>query len=215
MPTPPSTLSRRDFLRLSAAGAAAALLAGCAPLLGTPPAPGSTSRPRVLRLNMPLNRGDVAAGADPGCSGAYHSYFVNSLMFSALVLLDERLRPAPDLAAAWQASAGGAAWRFSLRPGLRWSDGAALTAHDFEWAVKRNLAPDLYCGGQYWQLVDIAGARPYYTGETADASTVGVRALDERTLEVALENPAAYFLSLAALPSFMALPRHVIERAGE
>lgn len=215
MPTPPSPLSRRDFLRTSAAGALTALLAGCTSLFATPPAPGSPSRPRVLRLNMPLNRGDVGAGADPGCSGAYHSYFVNSLMFAALVYLDERLQPASDLAASWQSSDDGAAWRFTLRPDLRWSDGQPVTAHDFEWAVKRNLAPDLYCGGQYWQLVDIAGARAYYTGETADASTVGIRALDDLTLEVALENPAAYFLSLAALPSFMPLPRHIVEQAGQ
>lgn len=215
MPIPSPTLSRRAFLRTSATGALAVLLAGCAPLFTTPPPPVSTVRPRVLRLNMPLNRGDVGAAADPGCSGAFHSYFVNGLMFSALIFLDERLLPVLDVACAWQADQDGALWRFTLRPGLRWSDGQPVTAHDFGWAVTRNLAPDLYCGGQYWQLVDIAGARAYYTGETTDASTVGIRALDDLTLEVALENPAAYFLSLAALPSFMALPRHVIEQVGE
>jgi oligopeptide transport system substrate-binding protein len=160
MPASPPTLTRRDFLRTSAAGALAALLAGCTPLLTTPPASSPTSRPRVLRINMPLNRGDVGAAADPGCSGAYHSYLVNSLMFSALVYLDEGLQPTSDLAASWQPSDDGVVWRFTLRPDLRWSDGQSITAHDFEWAVKRNLAPDLYCGGQYWQLVDLRVARP-------------------------------------------------------
>jgi ABC-type transport system substrate-binding protein len=210
-------MTRRDFLRLSAIGALAALLADCAPpipvadrapLAGPPP-------PRILRLNMPLNRGDIGAAADPGCSGAYHSYFINSLMFSALIALDEKLQPTPDIAASWQPDAEGAVWRFVLRPDVRWSDGAPVTAHDFAWAVKRNLAPDLYCGGQYWQLVDLKGARAFYTGEEKDAETVGVSALDDLTLEVRLENPSAYFLNLASLPSFMALPQKTIAQAGD
>jgi len=136
---------------------------------------------------MPLNRGDVGAAADPGCSGAYHSYFINSLMFSALIALDDQLRPQPDIAASWAPNADGAIWRFNLRQDVRWTDGTAVTAHDFEWAVKRNLAPNLYCGGQYWQLVDLKGARAFYTGEEPDPATVGIRALDDYTLEVANE----------------------------
>lgn len=214
----PSTfITRRDFLRLSAIGAFSAFLAGCAPPIPvpdqTPPTgetPPALPRPRILRLNMPLNRGDVGAAADPGCSGAYHSYFINSLMFSALIALDEHLQPTPDLAASWQPDADGTVWRFVLRPDATWSDGNRITAHDFEWAVKRNLAPALYCGGQYWQLVDLKGARAYYTGEEKDVATVGIRALDDLTLEVTLENPSAYFLNLASLPSFLALPQKTI-----
>lgn len=213
-----SRLTRRAFLRTSAASAFAALLAGCAPLPPLVPAPSSPaapSGPRALRINMPLNRGDVGAAADPGCSGAVHTYFINSLMFSALVALDDQLRPTPDIAATWQANADGTVWRFDLRPGVYWTDGAPVTAHDFEWAVKRNLAPDLYCGGQYWQLVDLKGARGFYTGEQKGTTAVGIRALDDRTLEVTLENPSAYFINLATLPSFMALPRQVIEKVGD
>ena len=218
-PTTPLLVSRRRFLQGSAASVLALWLAGCESAVthfATPPAsPNSTPRPRVLRLNMPLNRGDIGAAADPGCSGAYHSYFINGLMFSALIALDAHLQPTPDLAAAWQPNGDGAVWRFTLRPGLTWSDGAPLTAHDFAWAVKRNLSPKLYCGGQYWQLVDIKGARAFYTGESADADSIGIRALDDLTLEVTLENPSAYFINLASLPGFMALPRHVIEQKGE
>ncbi len=216
----PSTLmNRRQFLRISAAGALSTLLAGCT--LPPPPAPitqplsTTPPRPRVLRLNMPLNRGDIGAAADPGCSGAYHSYFINSLMFSALVALDDKLQPTPDIAAAWQPNADGTVWRFDLRRDVQWSDGAPVTAHDFEWAVKRNLAPDLYCGGQYWQLVDLKGARAFYTGEEKDPAAVGIRALDDFTLEVALENPSAYFINLASLPSFMPLPQKTIGQAGD
>ncbi len=219
---PAHLITRRDFLRISALGALSVLLADCAPPIpvddqapaaGSPPP--ASPRPRILRLNMPLNRGDVGAAADPGCSGAYHSYFINSLMFSALIALDENLQPTPDLAASWQPDADGTVWRFVLRPDATWSDGNRITAHDFEWAVKRNLAPALYCGGQYWQLVDLKGARAYYTGEEKDVATVGIRALDDLALEVTLENPSAYFLNLASLPSFMALPQKTIAQAGD
>ena len=212
-------LTRREFLRASLASAAALLIAGCQPVTNGSsrinPAPSATPRPRVLRINMPLNRGDIGAAADPGCSGAYHSYFINSLMFSALIALDAHLQPTPDLAASWQINDDGTVWRFRLRKDVTWSDGTPVTAHDFAWAIKRNLAPTLYCGGQYWQLVDIQGARAFYTGETADADRIGVRALDDLTLEVTLENPSAYFINLASLPSFMALPRQVVEKAGD
>lgn len=216
---PSRQLTRRQFLRTSVAAAASLWLASCESaathFAAKTPAPNPTPSPRILRLNMPLNRGDIGAAADPGCSGAYHSYFINGLMFSALIALDEHLQPTPDLAASWQPNDDGSVWRFTLRPGLTWTDGAPLTAADFEWAVKRNLSPKLYCGGQYWQLVDIAGARPYYTGEAADAGGVGIRALDDLTLEVTLENPSAYFINLASLPSFMALPRQTVEKAGD
>ncbi|MBK6433323.1 peptide ABC transporter substrate-binding protein [Candidatus Amarolinea dominans] len=215
----PHNLTRREFLTASLASAATLLIAGCQPVTDGAsrinPAPSATPRPRVLRINMPLNRGDIGAAADPGCSGAYHSYFINSLMFSALIALDAHLQPTPDLAASWQINDDGTVWRFRLRKDVAWSDGTPVTAHDFAWAIKRNLAPTLYCGGQYWQLVDIQGARAFYTGETADANRVGVRALDDLTLEVTLENPSAYFINLASLPSFMALPRQVVEKAGD
>ena len=215
----PHNLTRREFLTASLASAATLLIAGCQPVTDGAsrinPAPSATPRPRVLRINMPLNRGDIGAAADPGCSGAYHSYFINSLMFSALIALDAHLQPTPDLAASWQINDDGTVWRFRLRKDVAWSDGTPVTAHDFAWAIKRNLAPTLYCGGQYWQLVDIQGARAFYTGETADANRIGVRALDDLTLEVTLENPSAYFINLASLPSFMALPRQAVEKAGD
>ena len=216
-PHNPVLLTRRRFLQTAAASTVALWLVGCESIVArlATPAAGPTPRLRVLRLNMPLNRGDIGAAADPGCSGAYHSYFINSLMFSSLIALDAHLQPIPDLATSWQPNRDGTRWRFSLRPDLVWTDGTPLTTADFVWAIRRNLSPTLYCGGQYWQLVDIRGARAFYTGETTDAAAVDVRAVDDRTLEVTLENPSAYFIHLASLPSFMALPRQVIERAGE
>lgn len=211
-------LTRRAFLGVTASSLVSVLAAGCAalpPVLPPQAALSPTRGPRTLRLNMPLSRGDVGAAADPGCSAAYHSYFINSLMFSGLVALDEQLQPVPDIAASWQPNDDGSAWRFNLRRDVQWSDGTPVTAHDFAWAVKRNLASDLYCGGQYWQLVDVKGARAYYTGAEKDAATVGIRALDDYTLEVALENPSAYFINLATLPSFMALPRKTISSVGD
>lgn len=63
--------------------------------------------------------------------------------------------------------------------------------------------------------MDLKGARAFYTGEEKDAAAVGIRAVDDFTVEVALENPSAYFINLVTLPSFMALPRHIIEKIGD
>ena len=157
----------------------------------------------------------IGAAADPGCSAAVAQLLRQFADVQRAGRAGRTLAPTPDLAASWQPNADGAVWRFTLRPDVGWTDGQPVTAHDFEWAVKRNLAPDLYCGGQYWQLVDLQGARAFYTGETKDPAAVGIRAVDDRTLEVTLENPSAYFINLATLPSFMALPRQVIEKVGD
>ncbi|MFZ1404017.1 MAG: twin-arginine translocation signal domain-containing protein, partial [Anaerolineae bacterium] len=68
----PHNLTRREFLTASLASAATLLIAGCQPVTDGAsrinPAPSAAPRPRVLRINMPLNRGDIGAAADPGCS---------------------------------------------------------------------------------------------------------------------------------------------------
>jgi oligopeptide transport system substrate-binding protein len=220
-----NTINRREFLQATTAALAVAALAGCAkeaptPTVGptpvpTPVPPTPTPTPVVVNINMALNRGDVGGNGDPGCSGAVNSYYINYMMYAALVRLTDKLEIEPDLAESWTISPDGMTYTFKLKPDLKWSDGSPLTAKDFEWAIKRNLDPKLWCGGQFWQLVDVKGARPYYSGEVADPETVGVKALDDVTLEVQLENAAGYFIQVCTLPAFMALPKASIDKALE
>lgn len=222
-------LDRREFLQAASAAAAVYALAACKPqtvevekevtrvvekIVEATAVP-TSPLPITANINMALNRGDIGDAGEPGCSGAVNSYYMNYMMFAALVRLTDKLEIEPDLAESWTVSADGTVYTFKLKPDLKWSDGTPLTAHDFEWSIKRNLDPKMWCGGQFWQLVDIKGSRAYYTGENTDPDTVGVKAIDDLTLEVQTETPAGYFIQVCTLPAFMAVPKASVDKALE
>ena len=120
----------------------------------------------------------------------------------------------PDVARSWELSANGRRYVFHLRDDVRWSDGAPVTAGDFECAWKRMLDPA--SGSPNASLLyDIKGARAFHQGQAPDPDNVGVRAPDDRTLVVELEGPTGYFLSLLAHYATYPVPRHVLEAHGE
>jgi oligopeptide transport system substrate-binding protein len=120
----------------------------------------------------------------------------------------------PDVARSWEISEGGRRYVFHLRDNVRWSDGAPVTAGDFEYAWRRTLDP-ASGSPNAGLLYDVKGARAFHQGETSDPSSVGVRAPDDRTLLVELEGPTGYFLSLLAHYATYPVPRHVLEAHGE
>lgn len=114
-----------------------------------------------------------------------------------LTRLDEKMRVVPGLAESWRVSKDGKVYRFRLRK-ARWSDGVPIKAKDFVFAWKRLLDPFVASEYAYF-LFDIANAAQFSEGKLKDFSRVGVRALDDRTLEIRLKSPASYFLNV---PSF-------------
>lgn len=119
--------------------------------------------------------------------------------------------PVPAMATHHEVSADGRTYTIHLRPGVTWSDGVALTARDFEWSWRRVLEPKL--ASRSAQLLwFIAGAQAYNEGAVADPTTVGVHALDDRTLQVTLKNPTPFFPQLLCEMPYVPTPRHVIEK---
>jgi oligopeptide transport system substrate-binding protein len=102
-------------------------------------------------------------------------------LFSGLVARGEELEMVPDVARSWEVREGGRQYVFHLAPSVYWSDGAPLTAHDFEFAWKRALCPATGSSTAA-MLYDVAGARAYHQGVTTDPCTVGVSAADPFTL---------------------------------
>jgi oligopeptide transport system substrate-binding protein len=119
----------------------------------------------------------------------------------------------PDIAHSWEVLDGGTRYLFHLRDDVSWSDGTPVTAGDFEYSWKRTLNP-ASTRNLANILYDIKGARACHQGIMSDADDVGVRALDDHTLEVILEGPRNYFLQLLALPVTRPLPKWAIERHG-
>lgn len=125
-------------------------------------------------------------------------------LFEGLVALDARGQIIPGAAESWSTDRGGTVYTFRLRSGARWSDGDTLAAGDFVYAFRRLMRPET--GAPYASIL--------YTVKNAEAvnkgrlgqELLGVRALDEETLEITLEHPAPYFI--AQLPHFTAKPLH-------
>jgi ABC-type oligopeptide transport system substrate-binding subunit/class 3 adenylate cyclase len=168
--------------------------------------------PRVLRLaiqrNLPIEE------LDPGRITGREEFEISKSLFVGLVEYDRESNILPHIAHSWQVLDGGKRYLFHLREDVRWTDSKPVTAHDFEWAWKRNLAPGAseYPAGL---LDDVLGAREYRLGRNPDPASVGVRAVDDWTFEVRLESPLAYFIYLVANPVTFALPRHVVEKYSQ
>lgn len=118
---------------------------------------------------------------------------------------------APGLAQSWEAAENGLAWTFTLREGLRWSDGHPLTAEDIAWSALRLVDPaqSFAVLGDFQNVVN---ARAITLGE-APADTLGVDVLDERRVRFRLDQPLGLFPLL--MREFYPLPRHVIDQVGD
>jgi ABC-type oligopeptide transport system substrate-binding subunit/DNA-binding SARP family transcriptional activator len=150
---------------------------------------------------------------DPGQVGDDVSAFLAVQLFEGLVRIGEDHNVLPAAALRWEIGQDGTRYLFHLRDSLRWSDGSPLTAADFGYAWVRNLAPATDSPVAHL-LYPIRSARAFHEGAVDDPDQVGVAALDERTLEVRLEGPTAYFPYLLAHPVAYPLPREVVGRHG-
>ncbi len=119
----------------------------------------------------------------------------------------------PGVAASWEISADRKIYRFHLRPEARWSDGKPVTAGDFVRSYERILNP-AFGSGYAYMLYVMAGAEDYHSGRLDDFSRVGVRALDERTLQIELRRPLPFFLEMLSHYAWHPVPIHVVEKFG-
>ena len=140
--------------------------------------------------------GSEPEGLDPHLvSGVTEHYVLLSLFEGLTTVHPETLEILPGVAASWDIADDGLSYIFYLDPKAKWSNGDSLRASDFVFSYERILSPKL--GAPYaYMLYSIRGAEAFHKGKTKDFSTVGVRAIADRTLEIELESVTPYFLSL-------------------
>ncbi|MBP6216955.1 MAG: peptide ABC transporter substrate-binding protein [Oligoflexales bacterium] len=147
-------------------------------------------------------------------TGSPESHIIDNLFEGLTSLHPFTLDPAPGMAESWTISADGKTYVFKIRNQTAWSDGTPLTAKDFVWSWVRALKPET--AAQYaYQLYHIKNAEKFNQGKIKDEKELGVRALDERTLEVVLENPTPYFLRLTSFHTLYPTPKHIVEKYGK
>jgi oligopeptide transport system substrate-binding protein len=174
-----------------------------------PPAP---EEPVTLNWNL----GGEPPQIDPALSTDTTSVLVDEQLFLGLTDFDDETSEViPELAESWEANEDGSVWTFYMRDDVPWvkhnpatgetavvedeeGNPVMVTAHDVEFAVKRTLNPET--GSDYaYVLYIIEGALDYNSGEETDPETVGVKALDDFTVEFTLTQPAGYFPGIASM----------------
>ena len=104
---------------------------------------------------------------------------------------------------------GTVTYTYTLKDGLLWSDGKAVTAADFEFAWKRAASVELAADyGYMFEVVD--GYADVWAEEPAADAALNVKALDDKTLEVTLSNAVAYWNELLAFPTYYPVREDVV-----
>lgn len=136
-----------------------------------------------------------------------------TFVFEPLCLYTPDVELAPAAAERWTVSDDKKTWTFYLREGLKWSDGRPLTARDYVWSFQRLVDPD--AGNVYaFFYYPIKGARAFNTRQTTDRSTVGVHAIDDRTLQIETVEPCSYLPMILSFFTSVPAPQWQIEKYG-
>ena len=161
---------------------------------------------------------------DPALNSAIDGANTLITVFEPLLLIDENNEVIPGQAESYTVSDDGLVWTFTMRDGLKWSDGSDLTAKDFEYSFKRLAAPDTAAPyaetvvGMIDGYADATG-NPDADGNTTtepdfDALNV-VASEDGKTLTVTLSYPCAYFDKLAAFAAMSPVQQATVEANGD
>ncbi|MBM3525806.1 MAG: peptide ABC transporter substrate-binding protein, partial [Alphaproteobacteria bacterium] len=134
-------------------------------------------------------------------------------LFENLVIHDAHGRVAPGVAERWTISPDGRTYTFNLRANAKWSNGDPVRAQDFEYSLKRIMTPAT--GAKYANILyPILNAEALNKGQGKTADDMGVKAVDERTLQIVLERPTPYFLELMTHQTGAPVHRASVERHG-
>lgn len=151
---------------------------------------------------------------DPGILSDVSSMRVVNDLYEGLVMLNQRDEIIPGVAKSWDISADGKTYTFHLRHDAKWSNGDPVTAENFVYAFRRNLNPEV--PNVFNTMFEaIVGAPDIINGKSKDFTTLGVKALDDYTLQISLSHPQPYFLQLMLLTSSYPLHQTEIQKYGQ
>ncbi|MDH3659659.1 MAG: peptide ABC transporter substrate-binding protein [Alphaproteobacteria bacterium] len=145
-------------------------------------------------------------------SGVWESRILRD-MFMGLTTEAADATVVPGAAESWTVSDDGLVYTFTIRDHV-WSDGTPVTAGDFVYSLQRILKPET--AAQYASLLySIKNAQALNEGSMDNLEDLGVKALDDKTLEITLEYPAPYFLEQLTHQTAYPVPKHKIEEHGD
>lgn len=149
---------------------------------------------------------------DPALNSAVDGGNYLLFAFDCLLNVDQDGKIVPGAAESWEASDDGLTWTFHLRKGLKWSDGSALTAADYEYSWKRVADPNT--AAPYGETV-LGMVKGYDEAMAGNLDALAVKATDDTTFVVELSSPCVFFDKLAAFATLSPVNKASVEKNGE
>ncbi|MFD1174862.1 peptide ABC transporter substrate-binding protein [Paenibacillus puldeungensis] len=143
-----------------------------------------------------------------------NSFTILNNVSEGLYRLNAKHEPEPALAESYKVSDDKLTYTFTLRKDLKWSNGTPLTAKDFVYAWLKQMSVDA-TNGYSFIMTDYIVNGAEYLDNKADAASVGVKAINDTTLEVKLKQPTPYFVRLTVLPMFFPLNEEFVKSQGD
>lgn len=159
------------------------------------------------------NLGEDPETIDPTLNTSSGAGSIIDNAFEGLMRLDENEKAIPGVAESVDESADGLVYTFHLREDAKWSDGQGVTAKDFEYSWVRALTKETAAEYAY-QLFYIKNGQKFNEGK-ATRDELGIKVIDDYTLEVTLESPTAYFKELTAFTTYMPLREDIVSADPE
>lgn len=205
-----------------------ATFAACGDTSGTSSSAGTSSTASDSGDSSAAEEGETATGGSGGTLNMRNTMEPTSLntllatyaydftpinaMIECLYRDDENDVPQPAGAETVDISDDKLVYTFHLREDATWSNGDPVVATDYEFAWQQALNPEVASDYAY-MLYFIHNAEPYFNGEV-EWSEVGVKVIDEYTLEVTLDNPLPYATDLFAFPTLAPINQKFYEEVG-
>jgi oligopeptide transport system substrate-binding protein len=175
-------------------------------------------QPQAAEQVITIAWGAEPPSLDPGlATDTTSANIIGNIMDPLVTLNPETLEAEPGLAESWEVSEDGLTVTYQLAEDAAWTNGDPVTANDFVYSWKRTLSPELAADYAY-QLYGVKGAQEYNGCENncdALADAVGVRAVDDTTLEVTLTSPQPWFVAQTAHHSFLPVHQATVEQFGD
>ena len=150
----------------------------------------------------------------PWAASEENAFLVNNQAQEGLFRMDADNKPQPALCDTYEVSDDKLTYTFHLRDGIQWSNGDPVKASDFVFAWLKQMSSDATNGYSFIMTDYIVNGAEYNEG-TVEADQVGVKAVDDSTLEVQLKNPTPYFLSLTTMIMFFPVNEAFYNEMGD
>ena len=221
-------ISRRNFLKVAGVSAAALGLAACGgSKSGSTATSGSAAGSTAGGTNtagFTVQYGSNPETLDPALNSAIDGANTIITIFEPLLLINENNEVIGGQAESWEASEDGLTWTFTMRDGLKWSDGTDLNAKDFEYSFKRMVDPNTAapyaetCLGMIDGFEEAAGFPDADGNPTAEPNpeALNVKASEDgKTLTIVLSYPCSYFDKMAAFATMSPVQQATVEANGD